>query len=734
MESAALNRIAETQTFHLRQYLHSLWKFKWILLLVFLVVSVSISYSTMTEPKVYAATTTIEIDTRTPQVHADVREVVELGTGGYWSTKEFYATQYEVIRSRTVAQRVVEREGLDRDPDFLGLTQIREPERLARATREADAAGLLMSRVSVDPVGQSQLARVRVEDPRPERAVRLSIAVARAYRDINLERKIRESTRALQTLKAQLEELGKALEASENKLVEFKREYGILTVSLADRQNVVTQDLLAFAAALAKSEAELVELRAKLEQARQPDPARRAVELQRLEAEDKVLGLLLETRAKLRQERSDLLAQYLERHPKVLALERKSDWIEKAIRARRKAAERQVEQRLKAEVNLLKRQVAVADRSFQGYKRLVQRANAQAQKFSQREKDYLQLQRVVEQNRQIHALVSKRYKEVELAREVQNNNVSILDEARQATLVRPRLLYSVVFAAGLGGLASLAMLFLLNLLDKTIKNQEDIEQVLGLTFLGVIPSVRDESGQKVKNPDLYVHEYPQSTMAELCRSVRTNILFMAPDRKLKTLLVTSAAPLEGKTTVALSLGISMAQAGGRVALVSSDMRRPRIHEPFGLNNGKGISNWIVGEAELDEILQPTSVPNLSLLTCGPLPPNPAEILQAEKFHSLVEELESRFDRILFDSPPVGAVTDPLILGASVDGVILVVRAGSTTKDMVRHSFKKLQAVNAQVLGCVVNHLDLNKKSYGYYYYRHQPYYAAEGERPPCQRG
>ena len=305
--------------------------------------------------------------------------------------------------------------------------------------------------------------------------------------------------------------------------------------------------------------------------------------------------------------------------------------------------------------------------------------------------------------------------------------MSVLDEARDAGLVRPRLLYSLAFAIGLGFLAGLGIVVLLNFFDKTIKTQDDVERVLGLNFLGVVPTVRDEGGTKVPIPELYVHTHPKSTVAELVRTVRTNIQFMSPDHVPRKLVITSGQPLEGKTTVSLSLGISMAQAGNRVLLVSSDMRRPRIQQPFGFRGKRGISNWVVGEANLDDIILQTEVPNLFLLPCGPIPPNPAEILQSEKFHNLVEELEKRFDRILFDSPPIGAVTDPLILAAHADGVILVGQAGVTTKELMRHAIKKLRAVNANILGGILNNLDLTARGYGSHYYRQGYYYSSDDE-------
>jgi capsular exopolysaccharide synthesis family protein len=719
--------------FDFRKYVQLFLKYKWVFLVVFCGVTALVAYLTMRVPKVYAAVTTVQINPRTPRVLSEIKEVVELGTGTYWSNKEFFQTQYHVIGSRAVARRVVEREGLDRDPDFLGLTRVRDKEKLAELTRTVDAVDILARRIAVQPVEGSHVVRIRVEDFDPARAVRLSVSVAHAYKDINLEHKMRETLNALKTLRTQRDDLKKALEASEQRLVEFKRSHGILTVSLADRQNVVTQDLLSFSAQLTRAEAEMVELEAKLEQVRKPDPVLVAAEVQELESKNRVIASMLERRERLLLERDSLLATYREKHPKVDSVDRRLRRVEAAIAAARKEVRQQVDARRRAEVRRLERQVASTRKTYDGLKRLVDRTNAKAQRFNKKEIDFIRLQREVEQNRRMYALVSKRFKEVDIAKEIHNNNVSVLDEAREARLVRPRLMYNLSFALALGALSGLVVVAFLNFLDKTVKSQDDIERVLGLTFLGIVPTVRDDSGAKVKDPAIHVHTHPRSTVAELCRTVRTNIQFMSPDQVLKKLVVTSAAPLEGKTTVTISLGISIAQAGKRVLVVSSDMRRPRVHEPFGFRGAKGISNWIVDDATTDEILCSTVVPNLHMLPCGPIPPNPAEILQADKFRRLVEELERRFDQILFDSPPVGIVSDPLILSVLSDGVILVVRAGSTSKEMVRQAHKKLRAVNAHILGCVLNNLDLKASGYGYDYYQ-RGYYAPEVEKRKASAG
>jgi capsular exopolysaccharide synthesis family protein len=217
-------------------------------------------------------------------------------------------------------------------------------------------------------------------------------------------------------------------------------------------------------------------------------------------------------------------------------------------------------------------------------------------------------------------------------------------------------------------------------------------------------------------PELIVHEHPTSGVAEAARALRTNILFMSPDRQFKTLLVTSAAPSEGKTTVACCIAIAMAQAGRRVALLDCDMRRPRVHRVFGKSNDVGVTTALINFDTVDEIVRPTSVPNLSIITTGPLPPNPAEILHSESFGKLLKILASRFDHVVLDSPPVAPVTDAAILSTRVDATILVIRAFETSKELARRAVRALRDVGNRNVGTVLNAVNFDRREYGYYQY------------------
>ena len=292
-----------------------------------------------------------------------------------------------------------------------------------------------------------------------------------------------------------------------------------------------------------------------------------------------------------------------------------------------------------------------------------------------------------------------------------------------------------------------------------MKTQDDLE-ALGISFLGIVPAMDsstsygsgyqgygsrgkqrskkalDDTGSgeinRGTNHDIFVHDHPKSQVAESLRSIRTNLMFMSADRQLKTLLVTSPSPQEGKTTVAANLAIVMAQSGSKVLLADTDMRRPRVHKAFGIKRPrKGLSTMILGESNAEESIVSTVVPNLDVLVCGPTPPNPSELIHTDTFKRVLNEVAEKYDRVIFDSPPVGVVTDAAILSKMVDGTVLIVKSLQTTRDAVKHALDILQDIDAEILGAVLNDLDLSNKKYGqhyyHYYYKKYGYYYGSGD-------
>ncbi len=302
------------------------------------------------------------------------------------------------------------------------------------------------------------------------------------------------------------------------------------------------------------------------------------------------------------------------------------------------------------------------------------------------------------------------------------NSIRVVEPASLPTApIGPNKGLTIVLAAAIGLLLALGAAFLLDYLDDTIKTPEDVQSATHLATLGAIARIEGETASE----KLVTVSQPKSPNAEAYRILRTNLLFSAVDNPPRTLLVTSASPGEGKSTTLANLGVVMAQQGQRVVLIDSDLRRPTLHRLFQAPNATGLTSALLHEhPSAAPFLQATNVENLSLLTTGPLPPNPAELLGSARFGELLRELQTHADVILLDSPPALAVTDAPVLARQVDGVLLVVDAGATRRQWAANAQETLSKVGAKVLGVALNRLQPG--SSGYYYYYHY-YYDSRGE-------
>ncbi|PWH13476.1 MAG: hypothetical protein DDG58_14075 [Ardenticatenia bacterium] len=302
------------------------------------------------------------------------------------------------------------------------------------------------------------------------------------------------------------------------------------------------------------------------------------------------------------------------------------------------------------------------------------------------------------------------------------NYLAVIEPAQLPTEpVSPRTSMNVLLAASIGVLLALGAAFLLDYLDDTIKSPDDLVTTAGLTPLGAITRMRGEGYEN----KLVTMRHPRSSVAEAYRTLRTNIQFSTLDKPARTLLVTSPSALEGKSVTSANLAVSMAQAGFKTVLVDADLRRPVQHKIFGLSNQQGLTNALLqpGEPSADGHLQSTEIENLRVLTSGPIPPNPSELLGSAKMQALLQRLKEEYEVVIFDSPPALVVTDASVLATRVDGVVIVTDSGHTRRDTVVRAREALRKVGANLLGGVVNRLSPRSGGYYYYYYY---YYAADG--------
>jgi capsular exopolysaccharide synthesis family protein len=391
--------------------------------------------------------------------------------------------------------------------------------------------------------------------------------------------------------------------------------------------------------------------------------------------------------------------------------------------------------------------LAVTKHQEDGLAALFDESRRRAVELNMKEIEYHRLDRTRNENEKLFEVLINKMKEADLARMMRVNNIRIVDAAQDpGGPVRPRVSVNVGIGGLLGLILGVGLMWLRETLDNSVKTPQDLEERLGITFLGLLPQMAEEGQGKSRrrrsagslppaagsghHVELVVHEHPLSGIAEAARSIRTNLTFMNPDRPFKRLLVSSAAPMEGKTTVACSIAIALAQGGRRVCILDCDLRRPRVHRIFDRAGEGGVTNVIVGEATIDEVAKPTLVQNLWAIPAGPVPPNPADMLHSERFRKFLGDLSERFDNVVIDSPPIAAVTDSAVLSTLADGTVFVVRAFKTSRQLARQGLRILRDVDARVVGAVLNAVDLSNREYGYYHYY---YYKREGYQPITAR-
>jgi capsular exopolysaccharide synthesis family protein len=702
----------------------------WVLALAGLLFAVTATaFYTFSQPKVFRSSATLQIEPSAPRpLGTDVQSIVDVGSGSFWSNQEYYLTQYKIIQSRNVAEDTVRRLSLDKDqsfvpppaPDSPGQSR---PGGSAAPTAFELAADTVMVNTLVEPIKDSRLVRVKYDDTDPERARRILTTLVDVYLERNINLAQQYTTSGAEWLSAQLSKLKQELDDSERALHDYKSGKQILSVSLDDQSNMLREEIRQLNTSLTSVKA------------RREAVAARVAELSHIDTSDPtnlpsltlldspVLQTLRARYVDAKAERDALLGEGKgANHPQVVALQAKIETAKQAL-----ASEvSNVRQAANAEL-------VATERELGGLARLFANAEKRALELNLLEIDYRKMERTKTNTEKLYTLVLEKTKETDLTRMMRFNNIEVVEAATLARApVRPR----VALNLAVGVLGGLALGFLLalgrNNLDRSLKSPEDIEQYLQLPYLGLLPRIgsrtrwpkRSTIGSQSSSDmpaELVVRNDPQSAVAEAARAIRTNIAFASPDRPLRSILITSSGPEEGKTTVASCLAITMAQAGQKVLLLDCDLRRPRLHRVFDRPAEPGVTHCILDSSALDSVLRDAklggNVEGLDVLPAGQIPPNPAELLHSASFKRLLDALLERYDRVILDSPPVAPVTDATILSASVDATLLVVRAYATDRETARSVVRTLREVAApRMLGVVLNYADIGRGRYGYRYY------------------
>jgi succinoglycan biosynthesis transport protein ExoP len=685
------------------RYFSALRKYAWLVIaLIALAITGAIVY-TNRQPRIYEARASVQIEPRLPDLLGQGQEL--LAGGGMGGTSDYYKQQKQVLGSYKLIRQTVEQHQLH-------LKLLSEQARADRKLEDQlDAATrLLHEDMKIKYPDQDRIMYVVVR----QGSARLAAQIANHHVDtfVQYSRGLlsTDTRQASDALSTEFDDAEQKLRDAEAALYRFQKDNDLLAVSLEDRQSLTSSNITSYTAKRNEARARRLEIASRLERMRRfadADVLQSPILLMGEQASFEAL------RAQYYAERNrfiEIEKQFGPKHSEYQVHKAKIDHLLGALEAEARrllsglAEQHQAalgtEQALQAEVDRFTKEALELGPKIVAYNELVRKRKSVEDRYN------------ILRTRLSTSELSGR-----MTGKIEATNVKPLDPALiPDEPVSPNLRMNVVAASIVSLVLGLSLVLLIVFLDRSVKDVADAQQATGVPVLGVVPMLEDlGSGQKDDRArDLYVHEHPISNVAECCRSLRTNILFSSADRPLKTIVVSSANPREGKTTCVIYLGTTMAQSGQRVLLIDTDMRKPRLHSLTGGARGAGLSNLILGDRDPDEVIKTTDVPNLFVLPCGPLPPNPAELLMGQRFEHILAELNQRFDRVILDSPPLQPVTDAVLLAKQTDGVILVVQAGKTLRDEIRRSASKIRSVGGTILGVIVNAIEARDRD-GYYY-------------------
>lgn len=725
--------VADDDTIDLRAIWRMIVKHRWLLLAVASAGLVAALLLSFIQTPQYVASTTVQVDKRMPRIVKFQDEPVSEG-----DERSAMGTQLEILKSRALAERVIDELRLDRQgqaelqsqaeqasdeasaeesaPQGEGwgalisgmtgrmkdsYTKMREPAlRSADQLNRQEVVDAFVKSVQVEQLRNTRMIRIAAENADPQLAARMANSMAQSFIALTLERRLESSTYAKTFLETQLALTKAKLEESERRINEYSRSRNILT--LDEKTNVINQTYTDFASALSKAEFERIKLESEYEAIRtNPDSARQVLE-------SRVIQTYKEQRARLDAEYQLNAKIYKKDFPKMQQLEAQINDIDGKI-------ESEVQSTLRSLRNLLD---TARSQETQLAKRLAQ-ARSEIVSGQDKNVDYNLLKREVDTNRELYDGLLQQVKEVGVAGGVEANNIQVVDKAHAPLFPhKPRLGLNAAIGLLAGLMLGLLLVFLLESLDDSIKFSDEVEKLLAVPLLGVIPKIRE----KVSLPSiaLLAHEDPRSHLAEAYRSVRTSLQFSTSEGAPRRLVLTSTTKNEGKSTSALALAINFAQLGKRVVLMDGDMRNPTVHKLMGMNNAFGLSNYLSGHAGADDqLVQSTRIPNLMVVTSGPIPPSPVDLLTGPRFLELLDTLQSGgVDYIIIDGPPVLGLADAVVLGNQVHSVLYVAQANLTRKSHIKDAFRRLRMAGVVPRGVVLTKTTAQNMAY----YDYQSYY------------
>ncbi|QYJ00051.1 polysaccharide biosynthesis tyrosine autokinase [Thalassovita mediterranea] len=668
--------------FNFWQVLQIVLRRKWMILAIAIFGVSIVAILTLRVTPLYMATSTIEVQRQETQIieGASVDPAVI-------ADDQYMATQYTLLRSRSLAERVAEVLNLSSDERYADQT-------LSRDDRLKQAAETIVKGIRVRPEGSSRVINVSFVSPYPDEAARIANTLVETFIQTNLERKYNTTAFAREFVQERLQTTRQALEDSERKLVEYASEADILEIGGEGGDSLDATSILSLNSELAAAESARINAEQRYREA-QSNPTTRAM----LESED--LSRLRSRRSELNAEYQEKLGTFKPGYPEMQQLQARIDSLDAEIELEREGI-----------VAALGAEYRAAEAREASLRERVGELREELQNLRDRRIDYTILQREVDTNRTQYEALLQRMKEISVASGVGSSQISIIDRALVPKFpFEPNLRRSLFQALILSLAAGVGLAFVLNYIDDTIKTPDDVKNKLGLSSIGVVPKVKNKK-------DIVSSELsdPRSAVSEAFFSTRTALQFTTSSGAPRSLLMTSTRPGEGKTSSTVALAMAFAKIGQRVLIIDADMRKPSFVADSGASIG--LSGLLTREADLMQNIVASRHDGLFLLPAGVIPPNPAELLSNPRLKSIIAEAEVAFDLVVVDSPPVLSFTDAPLLGSICEGAVIIIQSGVIRTPSATRTIGRLLESQTNLLGAILTKFDAKKVGYDsadYYY-------------------
>ncbi len=747
-----------------REYLQILFKHKWTVLFCFVVFCVSSIVLLYSKEPLYRGVAKLVIEKNNPK-SMYLEDLFLNSSPGL----QFFETEFQIIQGRTIAKRLVEKLNLAAHPEFntqkyfkpwapalawrkikaMALEKIQELMAVLNTGQETappshsalkqkitfDSSGsdteqdkdlrpyvnAAMRRIHVSKAKNSHIVRLSFTAHDPQLAARATNALAQIYKEYDLETRTQNTQQAIQWLYTKINEERMKAEQAELKILEFKEKHEILTSESAETGELTTQKILEFKSRLTKAKNERVEAEYRYHQAKKvlnnPVLLESSSILKTNPSLQDIRSAIFEIRSKL----SELSKKYGPNHPTIVNL--KSDLQTKK---RQQAIElKKFVDATRTEYELaLARESSVRDnlKSFQ----------QDASNLNKKAVEFQMLKKQAEQARETLDIMLERFKEATFSQDqITSSKIRIIDQSTVPSQPINREPKNIFLGAVLGLMLGLGLSFSLEYLDNTVKSPEDIKR-LGLPYFNPVPMAKDLDDPVAEYPEIVVAHTPKAAASEAYRTLRSAVLFSSAAGPPQLMLITSPSPREGKTITCVNLAATMAQSGSKTLLIDCDLRRPRLHKIFNLDREVGLTHLLTGSAEAPDTIRSTNIENLYVLPSGPIPPNPSELLGSDRMRAFLQNCRKEYDRILIDSPPAVAVTDSAVISQLSDGVILVIMAAETKKQMVKNTVEIFNSMQIKMLGTSLNSVDMGREPYYYYQYYYY-YYGQDNEKQRKKR-